>query len=391
MQSQGQINLRGWQTNAYEKWLAQDRRGIIAVVTGGGKTIFALHCLKGFRASAPSATCIIVVPTEALLDQWAEEIITFLQVPLDHLVILSTHSKIRPGRIHIGVINTVAELAERIPTEPVFLIVDECHRAASPVFQKIFDIKSLASLGLSATPERQYDTGLDDILIPKLGPIIFRYTYREALADGVIVPFTLHNLVFEFDPEEQSKYDKATRAIQIAVKKYGPEAPETISLYIKRTRISNISLTRVRIALKLVVRHRRQRILIFHEDIAACELIHQILQENKVSSGVYHSRAQMAERIKTLSDYRQGKINVLVSCRALDEGFNVPETEIGIIAASTATHRQRVQRLGRILRPAPGKDQAEIYSIVAAPPEIRRLSEEAIDMEGLAEVTWHSA
>jgi superfamily II DNA or RNA helicase len=80
-----------------------------------------------------------------------------------------------------------------------------------------------------------------------------------------------------------------------------------------------------------------------------------------------------------------------VSCRALDEGFNVPESEIGIIAASTATHRQRIQRLGRVLRPAPNKERAIIYSIVASVPEIRRLAAEAEDLKEIAEIEWSRA
>jgi hypothetical protein len=59
--------------------------------------------------------------------------------------------------------------------------------------------------------------------------------------------------------------------------------------------------------------------------------------------------------------------------RALDEGFNVPETEVGIIATSTATPRQRIQRLGRVLRPTEGKNGATVYTLVATEPEIQRL------------------
>jgi superfamily II DNA or RNA helicase len=79
---------------------------------------------------------------------------------------------------------------------------------------------------------------------------------------------------------------------------------------------------------------------------------------------------------------------VLVTCRALDEGFNVPETEIGIIAASTATRRQRIQRLGRVVRPAKGKHRATIYTLVATAPEIARLKQEEQDLEGVADVKW---
>jgi superfamily II DNA or RNA helicase len=145
------------------------------------------------------------------------------------------------------------------------------------------------------------------------------------------------------------------------------------------------------VALRLVARHKGRRILIFHEDISACEVIASALKHFGVPVAVYHSRVPLAMRIETLHNYRSGKVQVLVSCRALDEGFNVPETEIGIIAASTATHRQRVQRLGRILRPSRGKDSAVIYSIVGAQAEVKRLAEEAQTLDGVAEVHWSKA
>jgi superfamily II DNA or RNA helicase len=382
---------RRWQTLALAEWHKHKRRGIAAVVTGGGKTIFALQAIKDFRSNVPCPTVVITVPTEALLDQWEEEIYSFLNTPKSQVIRLTTKKRILPGRIHLGVINTVAQVAEHPITDPVFLIVDECHKAASEVFRKIFQIPTQATLGLSATPERQYDDGLEEVLIPSLGPIIYRYTYREAMEDKTIVPFTLHNIVFEFNEEEQAGYNKATKAIQMAIKKYGMDSPEALNLFLKRARFANASTSRIKIALRLVARHRNNKILIFHEDVSACEVINNVLRENGVASGVYHAGIPRPVRIETLKAYRAGVINVLVSCRALDEGFNVPETEIGIIAASTATHRQRVQRLGRVLRPAKGKECADIYSIVAAPPEIRRLHDEAVDMEGLAEVIWSRA
>jgi superfamily II DNA or RNA helicase len=84
-------------------------------------------------------------------------------------------------------------------------------------------------------------------------------------------------------------------------------------------------------------------------------------------------------------------VELLVTCRALDEGFNVPEAEIGIIAASTATRRQRIQRLGRIVRPSSGKSSATIYTLVATSPEIARLKEEEANLEGVANISWGRA
>jgi superfamily II DNA or RNA helicase len=383
--------LRKWQEKAFAAWNSAGQRGIVAAVTGGGKTTFALHCLDSYRKSVPGATAVIVVPTTALLEQWLEEIITYFDIPLSHIVVLNSRTRIRPSRINLGVINTVARVAQTPPDDQVFLIVDECHRAASKIFRGIFAFRTDASLGLSATPERQYDEGLEEVLIPNLGPVIFRYTYKEALADGVIVPFSLNNILFDFEPQELKQYEKLTTAIRIAIQKYGMESPEAVRLMLRRTRISNLSLSRIRIATTLVARHLGRRILLFHEDINACDLIDQILRDNGVASGVYHSRIPLAKRVDCLAAYRRGEISVLVTCRALDEGFNVPETEIGIVAAATATYRQRIQRLGRVLRPAIGKDGAVVYSIVASVPEIRRLADEAKDLEGIAEVSWTRA
>jgi superfamily II DNA or RNA helicase len=269
--------------------------------------------------------------------------------------------------------------------------VDECHKAASDQFRSALDLPRIASLGLSATPERQYDDGLQEVLVPALGPIIFEYSYKDALRDGVIVPFNLRNVVFELEQDRQDEYDKLTRAIARAIRKYGTDAPETVALYLKRSRVMNLSMERVRIALKLVAAHRGKRVLVFHEDIEACNLIHQVLAENRVRAGLYHSKLTMRDRVRMLTAYRRGEIDVLVTCRALDEGFNVPETQIGIVAASTATRRQRIQRLGRVLRPAGGKDGALIYTLVATTPEVDRLKQEEIDLEGVASVTWSHA
>lgn len=48
------------------------KRGIVKVVTGGGKTVFAIHCLKKYLQENPDNNIFIVVPSIALLDQWYE-------------------------------------------------------------------------------------------------------------------------------------------------------------------------------------------------------------------------------------------------------------------------------------------------------------------------------
>lgn len=383
----GRLELRRWQQEALERWEANSHRGIVSVVTGGGKTIFALACVEAVRPE----TTLVVVPTLALLDQWWEEVCNFFGLGLDEVHIITGAQRVRAGTVNLAVLNTASKLRTDERGRPCFLIVDECHKAASAHFRAVLDVPTSASLGLSATPERPYDDGLQDVLVPALGPLIYEYTYREALRDGVIVPFKLRNIVFELEDERQTEYDKLTKAIARSIKRFGMEAEETVTLLLKRSRVLNLSLNRVRLALRLIANHRGRRVLVFHEDIEACNLIHQVLSGSGLRAGVYHSRMRLKQRVEVLSAYRAGEVEVLVTCRALDEGFNVPETEIGIIAASTATRRQRIQRLGRVLRPASGKDGAEIFTLVATGPEIARLQEEEADLDGVAEVTWGRA
>jgi|SRR5579884_1736735 len=378
---------RAWQIKALAKWTETGHRGIISVVTGGGKTVFALSCIAELRPD----TTLIVVPTAALLEQWWDEAANYFDIPLDAINIISGSGRIKAGSINVAVINTASGLPPSGRWGKLFLIVDECHKAASETFRKVLNFDTAASLGLSATPERPYDDGLEEVLIPALGPVIFTYDYAAALEEGVIVPFTLNNVVFDLEEERQAEYDKLTKAIARAVQQDGPEGEKAIALMLKRSRVLNLSLNRVKIALKLVIMNSSKKILIFHEDIQACEIISSVLTNAGVPNTIYHSKMPLKARAEALHNYRSHRSQVLVTCRALDEGFNVPETQIGIIAASTATRRQRIQRLGRIVRPAPNKDTASIYTLVATAPEIARLREEEELLEGVASVHWSKA
>lgn len=381
------LTPRGWQVEALAEWERANHRGIVSVVTGGGKTVFALSCIDRIR---PVAT-LVVVPTAALLEQWWEEAASYFDLDLDEINVITGRGRFRLGAINIAVLNTAAKLVDRMQEHRCFLIVDECHKAASEQFRAALNVNTYASLGLSATPERPYDEGLQEILVPALGPVIFTYDYADALRDGVIVPFSLRNVVFELEEDRQAEYDKLSKAIARSISRFGVEAEETIGLFLKRARVLNLSLNRIRLALRLAAANRGKRTLIFHENIEACNLIHSILTENNVKSGVYHSKMPLRAKAAMLSQYRRGDIDVLVTCRALDEGFNVPETEVGIIAASTATRRQRIQRLGRVVRPAKDKQEAIIYTLVATGPEIDRLKEEEKNLEGVATVRWSRA
>ncbi|HIP62941.1 MAG TPA: ATP-dependent helicase, partial [Archaeoglobus profundus] len=71
------------------------------------------------------------------------------------------------------------------------------------------------------------------------------------------------------------------------------------------------------------------------------------------------------ERKYILDGFRTGKFKAIVCSQVLDEGIDVPDANVGIIVSGTGSSREFIQRLGRILRPAPGKDLAILYELVS--------------------------
>lgn len=75
-----------------------------------------------------------------------------------------------------------------------------------------------------------------------------------------------------------------------------------------------------------------------------------VLPTGEDGIAIYHSRLGSREREKALHDFGQGVTSLLVSVKALIEGLDVPDANIGLSVASTSSGRQRIQTMGRILR-----------------------------------------
>ena len=128
--------------------------------------------------------------------------------------------------------------------------------------------------------------------------------------------------------------------------------------------------------------------IIFHERVASLGRITDLLAEFGQNSVAYHSYLSESHRRDNLRLFRRGMVNILVTCRALDEGANVPEANVAIVAHSTSSTRQRIQRLGRVLRPAPGKTHAVVYTLYTGEDQQKQLAEEAANLEGVAKIVW---
>lgn len=346
-----------------------------------------------FRNQRTDPTFLIVVPTTALLDQWYVSLQEDLSVPEEAISSFSGEEKANEvNTVNLIVLNTARELAPAIASQrETFLIVDECHRAGSPVNARALRGEHQATLGLSATPEREYDEGFEKYVVPTLGEIIYDYDYVKAYKDKVIAPFELINIRVDLLVDEQHKYDELSRRAAREIRKSDPASSPSERLkriLQQRAAVSAAAAMRVPVAAKLVDNHRSQRTLIFHERVDKANTLKEILVSRKHSVTLYHSKIAPVVRRDNLRLYRHGVFDVLISCRALDEGTNVPETIVAIVASSTASIRQRIQRLGRVLRPAAGKSTATVYTIYATDQEERRLIQEARSLEGIASVQW---
>lgn len=382
-------NARRWQVEAFEMFEQSGNRGIVEVATGGGKTIFSLMCFAELHRRHAVKIILVVVPTIALADQWLVNFEVDLGVGKDEIALLSSRSTADDLRLaNVVVLNSARAL--EIPANvkrDILFVVDECHRAGSEQNALALAGEWGATLGLSATPERQYDDGSIRHLYPALGEKIYSYSVAQALEDGVLSPFDLYNVEVPLLVEERSEYERLSKQIGIAVGR-GVEEEQIQMLLRRRSRLANSAAYRIPVTARILAENRGIRTLVFHESIDSAKEIFSVLRDQNHSVALYHSRLSDSVRRENLKMFRLGVIDVLITCRALDEGANIPETCLAVVAAGTASHRQRIQRLGRVLRPSPGKDRAIIYTLFATEVEKRRLLEEEASLDGMVDVKW---
>ena len=202
--------------------------------------------------------------------------------------------------------------------------------------------------------------------------------------------FSLTNVKIQFLLDEEEAYEKFSRLIaRTRHSQHDKESEEKLKrLLQQRAAVTANATRRIPVAVKLVEQHKGERVVVFHERIEAANSIVSMLRARGHRATVYHANIGPAARRDNLRLFRKGLFDVLVCCRALDEGINVPEASVAVVASSTASHRQRIQRLGRILRTSEGKDASSIYTIFATNEEQRRLRREEEDLAEITRVSW---
>ena len=403
---------RSYQIDAYNNWVTNDYQGVFAMATGTGKTITSLNCLLAEYKKTKSYKAVILVPTVALVEQWKKECQKFnfkniITVSLkinwnNDLAFFNTADKFL--NTSFIVIVTYASFTrpkfqshfQQLPKDTL-LIADEVHNMGSQSILRILPKIHLEKrIGLSATPHRQFDEEGNSAIqrfFNDSPPFIVSYSMKQALEVGWLCPYTYFPHLVELNDEELKEYIKISKKL---LKYLDPKThsykkmPEVEYLLLERKRIIHKAAKKLSVFKDILKDEFKRRgtlkyTLIYvpegaepdyssndnnSEDDEDIKLIHEYTKAVSSTDDllmVKQFTSNSKGRDTLLNEFASGKIHALTSMKCLDEGVDVPRSELAIFCASTGNPRQFIQRRGRVLRLAEGKVHATIHDLVVIP------------------------
>lgn len=418
-ESEPQLSLYPHQEAALEKWKSNGFRGIFKMCTGAGKTISSLEGIRRLDKhlkleGKPGLTTVVVVcPTQVLVEQWDAEVRDYgFAAPLlaygsfngyAHELVPALNQQEQDVENLRFVITTYATFAEQGFSGalhamrgfgPVsgLLVADEMHRACTTRIR--LKLKEYASyfqyrLGLSATPEIETDTSAERALFEYFSGIVAEYNLDDAIRDGVLCHYRYYPVPAPLDVETSKRYYKILKSMDDAERR----GVIDINLYRERNDLIRNSDLAVRyfesmIDSKLTAGESMDHTLVYcppgrtdYEEDAndasdnsppetgsrRIEQIAAILQKRHISITAILGGDSRNSRKTSIDSFSSGKCDVLLGIGCLDEGLDIPNIREAIVLYSCDRERQFVQRRGRILRRASGKQDAIIRDIILLP------------------------
>ena len=436
-------NPRNYQQQACIKWKNNKQKGLFAMATGTGKTLTSLNCLLRIYKVYGYYKAVILVPTITLVNQWEQECKRFLfsqivkissknrlwRQELDALKAKETFnlSGIEPSYI---IISTYASFAREnvfydlmsFPSKAMkqtLLIADEAHNmGAGRILDRLDGIKYLRRIGLSATPERQFDEKGNRALLEFFGcrndEYTFEFSMQEAIEKGYLCRYEYYPHLVQLTDNEMNEYLRISQQLYKFFNHEDGGFPASSSddicmrLLLKRKRVIHKAANKEDIFRTIVQQRYKEKgdlkyTLVYvpegnhPDDYEADRFIEaeSVLDDNEAdriidtyteivrnispTTTVKKFTSGIKEINSVLEDFASGRLEVLTSMKCLDEGVDVPRSELAIFCASTGNPRQFIQRRGRILRNHPDKHKAVIHDLVVAP--VISSSDECFAME----------
>ncbi len=369
------VELKPFQREALNSWM-EDKRGIIVLPTGAGKTYIALKAIEELESPT-----LVVVPTIPLLEQWREKVKKHLGV--EPGVVGGGKSDLRG--ITIITYDSAYLRADSIGNKFELVVFDEVHHLAAEGYIEIAQyLASPYRMGLTATLERE--DGRHTLLFPLVGGVVYKLTPYE-LSGEHLSEFETIRIRVELTPEERARYDYLIKKYNESLRRAGirissledfkrmimrsglnKDARRALIYWNQARKLAINSRAKLKVLEDLLESHRKDKVIIFTEFNEMAEEI-----SKRFLIPLITHRTNKEERAKILEAFRVGSVTKVVTSKVLDEGVDVPDARVGIILGGTGSKREFVQRLGRILRKREGK-RAVLYEIVSSGTSEVRMS-----------------
>lgn len=398
------FHARPYQENAVVERKKHGYRGIFDMATGTGKTLTALLGLwQLFTDNQERLAIIITCPYQHLVDQWVEDIETFGIRPIigysdspQKKWKKNLEQAVRSFRL--GVLNffcfitTNASFVTKKVQEQMGLlgadtvyVVDEAHNMGAGYYRKYLPENIGYRLALSATLERYQDEAGTAALSSYFGEKCITYSLKEAIRSGMLTRYYYYPILTYFDRDELDDYLGLTVQISQAMKKKNGKmvlSEYAKQLLMRRSKIIAGAKGKLPELKRQMEPHISEKHILIYCGSATIkeneddefgrrqiDLVSEMLGNDLgMRVGRFTSRENIKERAQIRDAFSKGDLlQALVAIKCLDEGVNIPNIQTVFILASSTNPKEYIQRRGRVLRKALGKDYAVIYDFVTLP------------------------
>ncbi|WP_129115601.1 DEAD/DEAH box helicase family protein [Halegenticoccus tardaugens] len=316
------VELRDYQRDWVERFLER-KSGVLVGPPGAGKTVAGLGVL-----AAVGGETLILVPSRQLAGQWREELLANTTLEPDQVGEYHGGQKeIRP--VTVATYQTAGMDRHRSLFDSRrwgLVVLDEAHHIPAPVFRRAADLQSKHRLGLSATPVRESDDEED--IFTLIGPPIGT-DWSKLFEAG-----------FVQEPEVEIQYvpwrDETARNEFLSAD--GRE----------RHRLAAENPAKADEARGILADHPDAKALVFVEYLDQGRALSEALGIPFISGEMRHAR-----RGRLFEEFRRGDRRTLIVSRVGDEGIDLPNAELAVVASGLGgSRRQGSQRAGRTMRPS---------------------------------------
>ncbi len=418
------VNLYDYQKEAIKSWFSNKCQGIFDMATGTGKTYTAYGAIIKLLEKANYRMAVIILcPYQHLVEQWLEDAeifnITNPIVGYSNSKYFDYISKLKNAvqNYNDGIIkiffffctNASFKLEKvqnvlKLLNNRTLIVADEAHNLGSKNFKYVLNPNFKYRLALSATIERYRDEEGTGQILNYFGPKCIEYSMEKAISEDKLTKYYYHPIICTLTEDEMEKYKELTELIRknsYPSKNGGVELTKVgEKLAIKRARLIAGAKDKVsKLKIEMMNHLTEKNMLVYcgtskletdnGDEIKQIDIVSQMLGfELNLNVGRYTSLESISERQKIKERFINGDLQALVAIKCLDEGVNIPGIKTAFILASSTNPREYIQRRGRVLRKAPGKDYAVIYDFVTLPVNLNQMNEYdenlALDFASLA-------